>query len=139
MERSKPIFRVIQYYHHGIYIGNNDVVDFGKNISNKNSKIEFKSKVRQISISKFKKEKNERIFLVVHTSSQRHANDVVDHAIQRVREGKQGVVLQYNLFTNNCEHFACEMKIGERTSFQIEVFEFIIWPMTSQVTYKEKQ
>ena len=106
--------QVGEIYHHGIYIGNDEVVQFGTpfNIGNipKNIKVikshidEFLNggflEVREFT-KKEKKIKNDDL-------------TIVKIALSRLGEGN------YDLIHNNCEHFANECIFNERKSKQVD-------------------
>ncbi|MDJ0675101.1 MAG: lecithin retinol acyltransferase family protein [Calothrix sp. MO_167.B42] len=88
-----------KFTHHGIYIGNNEVIHYWKNKVRKTTKNKF-SCGKDIYIKKHKK----------YYSLSR----VVKRAKRRLNEKK------YNLIFNNCEHFARWCKTGKHTSKQID-------------------
>lgn len=102
------------YYHHGIYIGNDEVIEFGEASAvlkpaeevtiHKTSIEEFLQggflEVRQYN-HKEKKKKNSR-------------EKVIEIAMSKL--GEKG----YNFLSNNCEHFANLCVFNEKKSTQID-------------------
>jgi hypothetical protein len=97
------------YQHYGVYIGNGKVIHFapqeGKEISMENGVIHETSLEKFLNGRALQIDKNiEKIF---------SDNEIVRRA--RSRLGEKG----YDLFTNNCEHFARWCVTGEHISYQI--------------------
>jgi hypothetical protein len=97
------------YQHYGVYIGNGNVIHFasleGQDVSPENGII------HETNLEKFL---NGRA-LQIDTSVKNNFSD--NEIIQRARSrlGDKG----YNLFTNNCEHFARWCVTGEHISYQV--------------------
>ena len=102
-----------EIYHHGIYIGNDEVVQFGM-------PSEFMQDHKKIKVLR----SNMKDFLVgflevrVYTKKElkekRSDEEIVRIALLRVGEGN------YNLLKNNCEHFAYECTFGVKKSDQVD-------------------
>ncbi|MBD2197896.1 MULTISPECIES: lecithin retinol acyltransferase family protein [Calothrix] len=87
-----------KFTHHGIYIGNDEVIHY------------WKHKVRKTEINKFTLGKN--IHIKNH-KKEYSSSRVVERAKKRLGENK------YNLIFNNCEHFATWCKTGKHKSKQV--------------------
>ncbi len=87
------------YTHHGIYCGSGKVIHY------------YKGKIRITSLSKFGREPK------IHVKKYKKCYSS-SRAIKRAkaRIGEQ----LYNLFFNNCEHFAYWCKTGKHRSKQVE-------------------
>ena len=102
------------YYHHGIYIGNDEVVEFGHpfDMYTDHSLI----KVMKSSVEDFL----HGGFLEVRQYTKKelkikHKNDyIVELALSKIGEG------DYNLLYNNCEHFANFCVFGKKESKQVD-------------------
>ncbi|MDJ0733128.1 MAG: lecithin retinol acyltransferase family protein [Nostocaceae cyanobacterium] len=94
-----------KFTHHGIYIGNSKVIHYWKN------------KVRKTKINRFSCGKN---IHVKHYKKSYSSSRVVKRAKKKLDERK------YNLFLNNCEHFATWCKIGKHKSEQIDNVPIIV-------------
>ena len=102
------------FYHHGIYIGNNEVVQFGlpnainteaKDVKVLRSPIEDFAKDGFIEIRRYSK-KEQKL--------KRPDEEIVKVALSKVGEGG------YNLIHNNCEHFANFCVFGVKASKQMD-------------------
>jgi hypothetical protein len=98
------------YQHYGVYIGNNKVIHFapyeGTEISPQNGII------HETSLDKFL---NGRELKIAHDIDIKYSErEIINRANSRI--GEKG----YNLFTNNCEHFARWCVTGENVSYQID-------------------
>ena len=108
--------KVGSYYHHGIFIGNGEVVQFGLpfNVYGDPSEI----RVLRSPLSDFCP--SDASFIEVYRFSgkekKQKASDeeIVRRALAAVGEGG------YNVFTNNCEHFANYCVFGKKSSDQID-------------------
>lgn len=103
----------IIYRHYGIYVGNDSVIHFsGEEGREKDS---TRARIIETSLAAFLQESpvlvEESYVYPAFPSDQ-----VVDYA--RSRLGERG----YNIFTNNCEHFANECKYGKRMSRQVAAY-----------------
>ncbi len=103
------------YYHHGIYIGNNEVVQFG--LPNDLSKSFDEIEVLKSPIEDFS---NNLFSIEVYSYSKKELKQkfpdkiIVDNALSHV--GERG----YNILTNNCEHLANLCIFGSKKSNQID-------------------
>lgn len=96
------------YTHHGIYIGEGNVVHYAGLSGWKRGPIE------EISLRQFSR--GQPISVRSHAKPQFDPSDVVARARSRLGEGR------YRILSNNCEHF-CEWCIsGESRSQQIELW-----------------
>ena len=102
------------YYHHGIYIGNDEVVQFGLpfNLYQDHSEIAvIKSPIEDFLNGGF---------LEVRVCSKKELKEkfsnkkIVEIAVSKI--GEKG----YNLLYNNCEHFANLCVFGKKISYQVE-------------------
>lgn len=94
------------YYHHGIFVGHNSVVHFTDVRNSKRS-----ASVKRCTVSEFAN--GAWVERVPYTRCLR-ASLVVRRALSRL--GQTG----YNLFSNNCEHFARWCKVGQHASEQVQ-------------------
>jgi len=92
------------YSHHGIDIGGSEVIHFKGEPGNKDN-----ARIKQTSMQEFLD--GGKIEIVKYVNSF-HPDQVVKNA--RLYLGKGG----YSLFFNNCEHFACWCKTGNKKSEQ---------------------
>ena len=98
---------VLEYYHLGIYIGNEEVFDYVND-----------STVRRISLIVFT-ENNTRQLSRTHYLKAPPANKpnvIIRNADIMFRTKGFGT---YDLITNNCEHFVTFCTFGKRFSFQV--------------------
>ena len=104
------------YWHHGIYCGDITLKDRIYH----NVVIHYTSKnncgqIRGLSYEKFAK--NQDVYYVDHSNDHCFVPETVIHrAVNRLGE------VDYNLFWNNCEHFANWCKIGKKVSHQVNSF-----------------
>lgn len=105
--------KVGEVYHHGIYIGNDEVVQFGlpsEFMQNpKNIKV-LKSNMKDFLVGFLEV----RVYDKKELKEKRSDEEIVSIALSRVGEGN------YNLFRNNCEHFAYECVFGVKRSDQVD-------------------
>lgn len=107
--------KVNNFYHHGIYIGNNEVVQFGLpfDMYKDNNDI----KVIKSPLSDFCAPND---FIEVYCFSRKEKknkykdNIIINNALSHLGEGG------YNILKNNCEHFVNLCIFGTKTSKQIE-------------------
>ncbi len=106
--------KVNGYYHHGIYIGNDEVVEFGHpfDMYQDHSEIRvIKSKVEEflnggfLEVRQYSKKELKTKFSYEKT---------IELALDKLGEG------DYNLLYNNCEHFANFCVFGIKESKQVE-------------------
>ncbi|MBC8027861.1 MAG: lecithin retinol acyltransferase family protein [Steroidobacteraceae bacterium] len=96
------------FSHHGIYVGDGNVVHYGALIYDV-----IRKPVEEVSLECFAQKRP--VFVVDHDETTLSANEVVRRARSRLGEGS------YRLLTNNCEHF-CEWTLhGEARSFQVDL------------------
>lgn len=105
----------VLYKHFGIYAGNGKVIhyaalngDFGDNICIHEAPLERFAQENEIIVGRFSD-----AFMNTHTVYS--PDETVARARSRLGER------QYNLVTNNCEHFALWCKTGESESFQVNI------------------
>lgn len=96
----------IIYTHHGIYIGNGEVIHFNSTIKTKMSAVICKTTLEDFA-------KGQTIEVIPHTNRPYSRKESVRRAKSYV--GKKG----YNLITNNCEHFVNHCIEGVKKSDQV--------------------
>lgn len=107
--------KVGNFYHHGIYVGNNQVVQFGH-------PTDFSAEANDVRVllSPIEDFSNGSQFVEVRQYSRKErktllANDtVVSNALSRVGEGN------YDVLHNNCEHLANWCTFGVAFSEQVD-------------------
>ena len=109
--------KIKNYYHHGIYIGNDEVVQFGhpfnvnedpKNVLVIRSPIEdFAGPANFIEVYQYSKKE---------LKLKNKDEDIIKIALSHLGEGG------YNILENNCEHFANRCIFNKAKSEQVEVF-----------------
>ncbi len=101
------------YYHHGIYIGDDRVIQFG---SPTNELDPNTAEVLESSLSDFLK--GGTLEVATYNDEElkkiRTADEIVAYAKSKL--GTKG----YNIISNNCEHFANECVFGEKKSEQVD-------------------
>jgi hypothetical protein len=98
------------YTHHGIYVGDGQVIHYAGNSGDPEADGE---KIQLVTLEKFKAGQN--VWSVPHPNSNHTGEQVVARARERL--GENG----YSVFSNNCEHF-CNWAIdGSHTSQQVDV------------------
>ena len=96
------------FSHHGIYVGNGNVVHYGALIYDI-----VRKPVEEVSLECFAQKRP--VFVVEHDETTVCADEAIRRARSRLGEGS------YRLLTNNCEHF-CEWALhGEARSFQVDL------------------
>lgn len=95
------------FAHHGIYVGNGRVIQYGALMFNL-----IRRPVEEVTLSRFCG--GDVVYLVQHTEGCLAAEEVVQRARSRLGEK------HYRLFTNNCEHFAEWCLHDLSRSFQAE-------------------
>ena len=104
------------FYHHGIFIGNGEVVQFGLPLDVYRDPSEIR--ILRSPIQDFCP--SETSFIEVYRFSKKELKqkqsdeEIVRTALAHVGEGG------YNIFTNNCEHFANFCVFGKKVSAQID-------------------
>lgn len=119
-EKKKPSFgdqiRVNRglYFHHGIYIDDNNVIQFGS----MNGELDpDKARVIKTSLSDFLKGDQDyevRSFTPEELAKKRSPEEIVNYAFLQLGRGG------YNIISNNCEHFANECVFGKADSEQVD-------------------
>jgi len=95
------------YAHHGIYVGNGNVVHYGALMHDI-----IRKPVEEVTLRSFAG--GRPVFVIAHAEACLDAAESVRRARSRLGEN------QYRLLTNNCEHF-CEWALhGVARSFQVE-------------------
>lgn len=98
------------YTHHGIYVGNGQVVHYSGLANGLN-----KGKVELTSLSEFMGEATELKYVKYDTTIPTYTQDeICERALKRLNEN------YYNIILNNCEHFACWCVTGKRESKQVQ-------------------
>jgi Lecithin retinol acyltransferase len=94
------------YVHHGIYVGNGQVVHYGGLVRGLRA-----GPIEAVSVEQFTQGRPLR---VLFESSRFSSAEIVQRALSRVGEDR------YRVLTNNCEHF-CEWCVrGEHRSYQVD-------------------
>lgn len=107
--------KVKNFYHHGIYIGDNRVIQFGL----PEAMYSDASSIKVLN-STLKEFMGSSLFYEVYVFSKKeekkkYSDDIiVKNALNYVGQGN------YNILTNNCEHFANKCIFGENKSSQID-------------------
>lgn len=101
------------YYHHGIYIGDNKVIQFGSTTGELDPS---KAMVIETSLEDFLKD---GVLEVAEYNDDelkelRSPEKIVEAAKSRL--GETG----YNIVSNNCEHFSNECAFGKKKSAQVD-------------------
>jgi hypothetical protein len=101
------------YDHHGIYIGNDRVIQFGSTTGELDP---AKAMVIETSLDDFLK--GGELLVCEYTEDElkkrRSPKEIVEYA--KAHLGDKG----YDIVNNNCEHFSNECAFGEHKSFQVE-------------------
>lgn len=136
------VFRRTLYDHHGIIVGKN-----GKRFNiiepTKASIFEGKAKL-ECSETTFNFEK-ENVRVVIYTNRLRNEETAAQAKQIHEESKKDPEYYKYNLFTNNCEHFATFCATGRMYSLQVEDFEsrslssYIKERLKSKVSGKDEQ
>ena len=103
------------YCHHGIYIDDNNVVQFASLVKGHETDPEM-AEVCITTLSDFIKDGilEVREYSSEELNTKRTPQEVVNSALSRI--GEKG----YNIISNNCEHFANECVFGVKKSEQVE-------------------
>lgn len=101
------------YSHHGIYIGNDRVIQFGSTTGELDPE---KAMVIETSLEDFLK--GGELLVAEYTPEElkkkRSPEEIVKYA--KAHLGEMG----YDIINNNCEHFSNECAFGERKSMQVD-------------------
>lgn len=106
------------YYHHGIYIGNGEVVHFcaqeGDGMTDQTA-----VKVRKTSLARFLLDgfSEVREYTLTEKLQRRKPDEIVKTAVSRLGEGG------YDALKNNCEDFSNECAFGKRMPSQVDEFK----------------
>ncbi len=108
------VLRSLGYYHHGVFVSNDEVIHF--TTAEDDGILDWsKARVMQTDLQQFLR--GGELEVVKHDESKLYpVDDIVEYARDCV--GDTG----YNLFRENCEHFANECVIGEHRSKQSDGF-----------------
>lgn len=99
------------YTHHGIYVGNNEVIHYS-GMANISTSADLSGPVEKVSLPEFA---NDNGFHIVHHDLPSYSSQqIVQNAFSRLNE------TQYNLFWNNCEHFVHDCLFDEKHSTQVQ-------------------
>jgi len=99
------------YTHHGIYVGNNEVIHYS-GMANVSTSANLSGPVEKVSLVEFA---NDNGFHIVHHDLPTYSSQqIVQNAYSRLHE------TQYNLFWNNCEHFVHDCIFAEKHSTQVQ-------------------
>lgn len=97
------------YTHHGIYVGNNQVVHYSGKAQ---GLLDRTGKISQVSLKEFAN--GARIQIVPHSKIKFTRSEAVKRARSRVGESA------YTVFENNCEHFVYWCLFDRHTSRQVD-------------------
>jgi hypothetical protein len=103
------------FTHHGIYVGDGSVVELYNNWKKRSGTGSDVPRIRRISLGEFANGREVKVRQYPPSECD-PPHVVVERALSRL--GEEG----YNLFNNNCEHFATWCKMGEPRSSQVETF-----------------
>lgn len=120
-------FHVPSLYHHGIYVGDDQVVHFY------GTSKKYDCQVRLIRVREFERlaAHEKQAVKVLHTQRRLSRTETQERALSQL--GKSG----YNLITNNCEHFANWCVQGVRYSPQVD-YQFKQVPRDVRATLRLK-
>lgn len=104
-----------QVVHHGIIVSVNPIMVVHFNTTD-NSFNKKKAKIIHTDLHIFRD--NKRFIFRVYDDKSIDVKDTVNLCLQFLEEGYN----EYNLLTNNCEHFVFHCKTGEKRSKQVEGF-----------------
>lgn len=97
------------YVHHGIYVGNGEVVHYSGLARGLR-----RGPIERVSVDEFTGKR--ALWLVAEASARFNGAEVVRRAMSRIGEDR------YHLLTNNCEHFCGWCLRGEARSAQVDVW-----------------
>lgn len=132
--------RMLQYRHYGIYVGNGEIVHFASEtgdwgddiLIHKAPIVNFCKNNKKIEILDFKNKHGNCYFNVRDGLVRKKVNcyvysgqETAGRALSIAEEVEKGIPREefkkkYNLFTNNCEHFALWCKLGVKDSKQVD-------------------
>ncbi len=109
------------YYHHGIYLSDDCVVQFG-GTGNDNVLDPKNAKIMIISLKDFLRngQLEVREYNEEEKVLKRKPQDIANYALSQI--GRTG----YDLINNNCEHFANECVFGKKMSEQVNNVQDIL-------------
>lgn len=104
-----------KFYHYAIYIGDDEVVQFGYPTDFKNDPTEVR--VMRCPIEDFMNNNfiEVRNYDKAERKQKKRNPDIIKTALSRVGEGN------YNILYNNCEHFVNEIVFGKKESSQVDI------------------
>lgn len=103
------------YTHHGIYVGDGNVVHYGALMYDV-----IRKPVEEVSLAAFAE--GRRVYVVTHAEGAFDAEEIIRRARSRLGEN------HYRLLSNNCEHFVEWCLHDEHRSFQVQTaLEFPRW------------
>ena len=105
--------KVGEIHHHGIYIGNDEVVQFGlpsDAFTLKKDIVVMRSPLKDFLVGFIEV----KVFSKQELKEKRSNEEIIACALSKLGEGN------YNILKNNCEHFCNECIFGKKTSYQVE-------------------
>jgi hypothetical protein len=101
------------YYHHGIYVDDNTIVQFGSPTNELNPDT---AEVMVVTLDTFLKGSTCEVRVLNEEEEKRvrKPSEIVNYAFSML--GTKG----YNIITNNCEHFASQCLFGHKESEQVD-------------------
>lgn len=105
--------KVQDIYHHAIYLGNDEVVQFGLPFDMFRDPTDvrvMKSPIEDFLVGFLEV----RVYSKKELKKKRTDQEIIQIALSRVGEGN------YNILKNNCEHFCNECVFGEKVSTQVD-------------------
>lgn len=99
----RPLVRPIGYYHHGVYVGNGEVIHYAGETAES-------AVIRRDSVAAFADGGEVRI--ICHEDGKCYPPEKVVENAEWYRDSKRFEKKAYNFFLNNCEHFARWCKTG---------------------------
>ena len=103
------------YTHHGVYVGGFEVIHYGGFSGGGSDAVE---RVSLLDFSQYSDEKSPGFMVIHHPESSVSGEEAKQRAERRIGED------EYNLISNNCEHFANWCTTGESVSTQSRVIDF---------------
>lgn len=105
--------KVQDLYHHAIFIGNDEVVQFGlpfDMFQNPEDVRIIKSPIEDFLVGFLEV----RVYSKKELKKKRPDEEIIEYALSKIGEG------DYNIIKNNCEHFCNECVFGEKISTQVD-------------------